>query len=91
MSTTRPRRIVRRAVMALAGVVLVVGGYVGSVCTLIFLVRAKFVPGAVIESPLVRVYARPLDQYRTSDWPGAEACDHLMGLAWQAGQHVSRD
>ena len=71
MTIPSPRRIVRRVVMALAGIVLLLWLYVGSYMVLHYLVGAKIVP--VRQFFLLRdtVYA-PVDYYMESYFLGAK-------------------
>src|SRR5262245_4099052 len=89
--STRPRRIVRRAVMVLAVVVLLPVGYVWSVCGYAFVSQTNLLPRSVIEHPIVWAYVSPLVSYSKSDLPGAKVCDDLIVLSWHAGQQFSRD
>jgi len=66
-TTRRPRRIVRRAVLAIVGVVLLVSGYVGSYFAAEWLAGHDAIPTG---APLSRVYA-PLMLYERSDLPGS--------------------
>lgn len=84
MSATR-RRIVRRAVMALAVIVLLVMGYVSS--RLAF----RFAEGADVTLPpriefVVDVMYEPLDDYAWSDRPGADRLYDMQ--AWAVGRGV---
>lgn len=58
--------------MGLAGCVLMLGVYVGSVATLILATQAGWIPKAVTESGAPRTYATPLIWYSAnSDLPGS--------------------
>lgn len=93
MPSTRGRRIVRRAVIVLAGVVLLPVWYVCSVATLIFLLNATIVPLNGVTQPLVEGYVAPLwwyiDTGWETGWPGAKACDQILACSKAAGQQVS--
>jgi len=89
MLTTRRRRIARRAVMALAAVVVLLPfGYAGSVATLIFLLNARIVPLTAATRPQVEAYTSPFWWYMESEWPGAKACDDMIALSKKTGQRI---
>ena len=71
MAETRKRRIVRRAVIVLACVVLLVGGYVGSYCSMYWLRGTRVVNPSQSHALKATVFA-PLDAYiKDEDAPGS--------------------
>ena len=86
MPATRRRRIVRRAVMALAVAVLLPVGYVGSVASFCFVWNAGMVPKSVASWPVTMAYIWPLDWYmRDVERPGAHAIHVLIDRCNKAG------
>jgi hypothetical protein len=90
MPTPRSRRIVRRAAMAMAGVVLLVSGYVGSVASLFIANNAGWLPEAFPESVMI-AYPTPLIWYARSELPGSTACLSLMQWAIETGNRLADD
>jgi hypothetical protein len=90
MPTTRRRQIVRRAVMALAFVVLLPVGYVGSVSMLLIAATAFGVPPTV-RGPL-QAYITPFNRYtEVQERPGGY---ELRSLAWwsiRTGENLRGD
>jgi hypothetical protein len=75
-------------VMAVAGVVLLLGGYVGSVGSICVAVNAEVLP-IDSESPMWRAYVSPLGWYiEESGWPGADACGELMNWCTRLGDRI---
>jgi hypothetical protein len=69
MPPTRPRRIVRRAVMAVAVVVLLVGLYLGSYAGAVWLEGQQRISRPTLNSLRETVFA-PADYYGYSYFPG---------------------
>lgn len=67
----KPRRIVRRAVMAMAVAVLLLNGYVASVGTLYMALGAGVLPQGVTETAAWRAYTTPSWGYINSGSPGS--------------------
>jgi len=86
MPHTRPCRIVRRAVMVLAVAVLLLSGYVGSLCVVCFADGADALSD-VPDFPmaLAHAYVAPVDWYIDSDLPGSEPCLVLLDKCYDAG------
>src|SRR5262245_60193839 len=77
MSATRPRRIVTRAVMVVAVVVLLEVGYVSA-----WIAATKASDyGTVSDAEFFLPVFRPLIQYADSDLPGGTALSDLWWLA----------
>jgi hypothetical protein len=89
MTESRRRRIVRRAVIAVAVVVLLPVGYVGSVATICILANADALPTVVHNSPLAHAYVAPVEWYMESDWPGANACNTLIDWSITVGNRLA--
>jgi hypothetical protein len=88
MTATLPR-IVRRAVLAGAGLLLLPVGYVGSVATLCFAMNAGVVSKAVANWPAVHAYTLPLAWYMADvDRPGSHTLHRLIDSANKAGRMV---
>ena len=86
MPTTRFRRIVRRTTLALAGVVLLVGGYVSGYFGAVALEGHKVTPQSI---SLLTVFS-PLRRYELSDLPGSEGF-FTVRLWFQLGGDSSFD
>ncbi|MFO1092594.1 MAG: hypothetical protein U0992_04665 [Planctomycetaceae bacterium] len=85
MPATRPRRIIKRAVMALAVVVALPVWYVGSVMCLGFAIGAGWVstsPPAIVIAALM-----PIDWYLRSRYPGSELIQAGCDWSHEQGQH----
>jgi hypothetical protein len=89
MTEPRARRIVRRAVMALAVVVLLWGGYISSVAILCFAVNAGALPIDLPETWLWHRYSAPAIWYTRSDLPGADQCRDLLDWACFEGDRMA--
>jgi hypothetical protein len=89
MSTPRSRRIVRRAVMVVAGVVLLLAMHVGSVAGILFAREADWVPTAS-KSVVADWYVTPAVLYATmaEGWPLSDSCFQL--LVWSKQKGASR-
>jgi len=74
--------------MAVAGVLLLPWGYMGSVATLIFLLNAGIVPLNGVTQRPVEIYITPLWWYFDSGWPGGKACHDLIAFSKKAGQRT---
>lgn len=85
MATTNRRRIVRRAVMALAAVVLLPVWYVASLMTIAFLWGADALP-----SGFLNVYIVPADWYCDRELPGSEKLIELFQWIVEAGERAAR-
>jgi hypothetical protein len=84
MTELRPRRIVRRAVMVVAVVVLLVSGYVGSFLGVQVLDGAGWLPRSSL--PILIVVYQPLSWYVTeSDLPGAKECGSMTRAVYEFG------
>ena len=83
MPATRPRRIVRRVVMALAVVVLLPWAYLGSLIALEFSVSA----GWIAYSPAIHVYAVPCNWYYRNGLPGHRYAYKCLLWAGKAGRN----
>jgi hypothetical protein len=89
MPTTRPRRIVRRAVKVMAVLVLLPVAYVSSVLSILYAIEAGWVPRVV--RPIAEAYATPLIFYVDHDWPGQKLLFTLMVTSMEAGHESSQD
>jgi hypothetical protein len=88
MNRPRRRRFVRRAVMAVAGVVLLPAWYAISAASLIVATNAGWLPAALPESAIL-AYPKPLFWYsENSERPGALACRSLVGWAIKTGDRL---
>ena len=87
VTTSNRRRIVRRALMVLAGAVLLLAGYVGSSCVLEWLIGRETVDHKLPREWLIRVqdtgYA-PIVVYYNTELPGAVT---LKALAIWCSDH----
>jgi len=88
MPTTRRRRIVRRAVMALAVVVLLASGYVGLWLTCCFAYGAQLTPSWA-DTPMRVVFA-PIALYTSSRYPGSSGVSEIASWTMQCGDRWSR-
>jgi hypothetical protein len=79
MPKPRPRRIVRRAVMAVAGVVLLPVGYLGSLMMLAICITAGWIP----KWPVINAYAVPYEWYLQNSMPGYQYA--ASAINWAAG------
>ena len=88
MPPTRPRRIVRRAVLVLVVAVSLPVGYIGSVMMFCFADRAGLLPAGVYNIAFV-VYD-PLERYLAARYPGTDAIMKLIELSREAGDQARR-
>ena len=79
MPATRRRRIVRRAVMSLAGVVLLVSGYVSSYCGVWWMGQNGLISLPTLDVALTTIY-QPITRYVGTDSPGSEYIVRLRSL-----------
>jgi hypothetical protein len=93
MPSTRRRRIVRRAVMTLAGCVLLPGAYLFSMMTLWFAFGAGWIPRNAISHPVMVTVVRPMVWYAwESGYPGGKSIVDLLQLCDDTGRRlVQRD
>jgi hypothetical protein len=87
MPPTRPRRIVRRAVMVLAGVVLLPVTYVASAVSLSFADAAGWLPDSFWE--IATPVYEPLAWAVCSDFPGTDTIEWAVYVAGEAGSRVA--
>ena len=87
MPLTRRRRIVRRAVMALAVVVLLPVLYVGSIISASFAWGAGWLPGGM--SPVLEAVNAPLIWYCESAYPGSDSIDWAAMEAQDLGERLA--
>jgi len=87
MPTTRRRRIVRRAVMVVAWVVLLVSGYMGSCLAVHFAMGAGWIRYPHETSPHETVY-RPIVWYILSEQPGGLYIGQMMTEAHHRGLSI---
>jgi hypothetical protein len=89
MPTTRRTRIVRRAVMAVAGLVLLVtllaSGYVSTFCGLFYLEGRGLDPWHGGPVSLDAVF-EPLDMYRHDGMPGGQTITDMSVWAYYRGK-----
>ena len=83
---TRRRRIVRRAVMALAVPVLLLCSYVSGVLVFVYTAHAGWLPGPVVTSPIAQVYVTPLMLYSESGLPGSRAMRSAIDWSGESGR-----
>ena len=76
MPATRRRRIVRRAVMALAGAVLLPACYVGSYVSLMYADSAGWVPAPFGE--IIDTIYHPIGWYHDAGYPGSTVLERLI-------------
>lgn len=92
MAAIERRKIVRRLVIAVASVVLLLLGYLGSIASLVFASNAGWVPNSVRGSPVFFWYGFPAFWYASqSDWPGCEACEKCLEWCMHAGQKMRNE
>jgi hypothetical protein len=91
MAETSCRRswIARRALLAVAGVVLLPGLYLGSVASLAYAVHAELLPAWVKTSPVTSAYVMPVSWYMNgTDLPGSDLCEAAMLWCCRAGDRA---
>ena len=88
MRTTCRYRIVRRAVMVIAVVVVLTGWYVSSYMSLNWCVGRQLVSLTTFDT-LVETVFRPITEYRNSDWPGSQTLKAIDCLCYQRGRGES--
>jgi hypothetical protein len=85
----RRRRIVRGAVLATTGVVLLPASYLGSVACLAYAVHARLVPAWVEKSAATSVYVAPVVWYmQSAGLPGSDLCEGVMLWCCEAGERA---
>jgi hypothetical protein len=87
--STRRRRILRRAVIAVAVVVLLPVGYFLSVCSH-FVANADVRLFPVADSALWRAYTMPVEWYINSELPGSDLCGGFIDVSANLGSRLGR-
>lgn len=89
MTTTRPRRIVRRALMVVAVLLMMIPPYLASV-TYLLLARATGSVPAITRSSAADWYVRPVVAYAAMDkqWLGSGVCQDLVRWSETTGQRL---
>jgi hypothetical protein len=90
MPFQQSRRIVRRGVLTLAGVVLVASGYFGSILGLELAYGAGCVPYWFWDWPATAVYYAPLKAVARSSPTAAETIHSAMEYSQETGRRVSQ-
>src|SRR5262245_46063674 len=81
MRATRPRRIVRRAVIALAVVVLLVAWYVSAWLLVTHATQRSIIDGSV--ALRIRPVFEPLRRHAETRYPGASMLSQLWWATWR--------
>jgi hypothetical protein len=83
------RRIVRRALMALAVVVLLPVGYVGSAMVVTFAAAAGWItPQFLAQESLITIVYEPLNEYIKADLPGGRLITQMGRTADGLGRSL---
>ena len=90
MPSTRTRRIVRRATMALAVVVLLPAAYLLSVCSLFVAINADVRLAPLADSAMWRAYVMPAESYVESGLPGSDLCGGFIDVSATIGSRLGR-
>lgn len=90
MAATYKRRLVRRAVMSVAAIVLAIASYLSSVALLLCVRNAGWMPSFTASRP-VQLYTFPVLWYATEggDYPGSHLCWELLLWSQQTGEQLA--